>query len=380
MNAIKTSGIVALILLIIAIIYTTVLASHIQRPLRRVQDRIGSLARGDLHSDVEIVTSIGEAEQLSVALQNTVLDIKTYTSELKRVLAEVSNSNLDVSVDGEFRGDFIVLKESLNSIVDFLNEIMNNIQSASGEVLRSATLVSQTANNVRGSSGSQSDAVANLTAETDNISGNIATVNEQTKNVVNMVEDMNQKLSEGESHMQDMLVAMKSISDNSDEITKVNKFLEDISFQTNILALNAAVEAARAGISGRGFAVVADEVRNLAAKSGESAQYAKSMIENSQQSIDDGRRFAELVAESITTIKEQTTQIREITDLLMTSVTAQNVSLESIDTKIRLINDLAAENLRSSDVSAQASSTLEHEADALKELADNFNLKQRGGI
>jgi methyl-accepting chemotaxis protein len=172
---------------------------------------------------------------------------------------------------------------------------------------------------------------------------------------------------------------MKSISDNAEEITKVNKFLEDISFQTNILALNAAVEAARAGMSGKGFAVVADEVRALAAKSGESAQRAKSMVENSQQSIEDGRRFAELMAKSISEIMEQTVQITQITDMLIASVDTQNASLESISSKVRLINDLAAENLRSSDVSAQASTTLEHEADALKELADNFSLKQGGG-
>jgi methyl-accepting chemotaxis protein len=374
-SAIQTSIIVAVLLLIIACMYTAILTRHIQKPLRKVQNRIGSLADGDLHSDVEIVSSIGEAQQLSAALQNTVTDIKSYIDELRRVLTEVSSSNLDVSVDGEFRGDFIILKESLNSIVDFLNNIMNNIQSATGEVLRTATLVSQTASTVRCSSGSQSDAVDNLTIETDNISENIAEVNEHTKDLAETVEDVKSRLAEGEAHMMDMLAAMKSISENSDEITKVNKFLEDISFQTNILALNAAIEAARAGTAGKGFAVVAEEVGELAAKSGESAQRAKTMIENSQQSIDDGIQYAELMAKSITGINEQAYQIKQITDSLGVSVETQNTSLESISGKVRLINDLAAENLRSSDVSAQASSTLEHEANALKELADRFKLK-----
>jgi methyl-accepting chemotaxis protein len=376
LSAIRTSAIVAFILLIIAALYTAFLASRIQRPIRRVTNRIGSLAQGDLHSEVEIVSNVSEAEQLSLALQDTVHDIKTYTGELQKVLAEVSNSNLDVSVEGQFHGDFIILKDSLNNIVDFLNSIMRNIQSASAEVLHSATLVAQTANSVRSSSGSQSDAVSHLTDETLTISGNIAAVNEHTIKVAEMVEDVKSKLSEGETHMNDMLAAMKDIAGNSDELTKVNKFLEDISFQTNILALNAAVEAARAGMAGKGFAVVADEVRNLAAKSGESAQRAKGMIENSQQSIEDGRRFAELMAQSIGDIMVQAAQITQITDILKASVDTQNVSLESIRGRVRVVGDLAAENLRSSDVSAQASSTLEHEADALKELADNFSLKK----
>jgi methyl-accepting chemotaxis protein len=377
-SATQTSIAVAIVLLIIAGIYTLFLARRIQKPLRKVQERISSLASGDLHSDVEIVSSVGEAQQLSVALQDTVDDIKAYTGELRRVLTEVSSSNLDVSVDGEFSGDFIILKESLNSIVDFLNSIMQNIQSASGEVLRTATLVSQTSGNVRSSSGSQSDAVANLTTETDNISGNIAEVNAHTKEVADMVDEVKIKLADGESHMKDMLEAMKSISANSDEITKVNKFLEDISFQTNILALNAAIEAARAGTAGKGFAVVAEEVGNLAAKSGESAQRAKTMVENSQKSIDDGIHYAELMAKSIADINEQASQIKQITDSLMVSVETQNSSLESIGGRVRLINDLAAENLQSSDVTAQASSTLEREANALKTLADKFKLKEGG--
>ena len=42
---------------------------------------------------------------------------------------------------------------------------------------------------------------------------------------------------------------MHAIQESSRQITRINKVIDEIAFQTNILALNAAVEAARAGVA-----------------------------------------------------------------------------------------------------------------------------------
>jgi len=91
---------------------------------------------------------------------------------------------------------------------------------------------------------------------------------------------------------------MHVIYETSHQITRINKVIDEIAFQTNILALNAAVEAARAGEAGAGFAVVADEVRNLASRAGEAAKQTSELVEKSLTAVSQGVELAAQVAQS----------------------------------------------------------------------------------
>lgn len=375
-KAILISIIFTIILLGLSILPTLRLGKRIQRPLGRVTGRIDLLSNGDLHSPVEIEQTEDETETLSRALNDTVASINGYTSELSRVLDELSRSNLDVVVNGDFNGDFIVMKDSLNQIVDFLNQIMKAIQKAAVQVSDTSHLVSENAINVRESSSGQADSLNELEHEAQMISQSINEVSKHTDNVNELMHKAIERLGIAKHKMDDMLNAMEAIGHSSEEITKISKFLEEISFQTNVLALNASVEAAHAGTAGAGFAVVATEVRDLAAKSGESSRKTTEMIKKSQEVVDEGSGFAVEMAKSMQDIYEITKEISDITIQLENAVESEKKSLQAITGQIASINELAQQNVSSSEESAQASKMLTNQADSLQKMANRFRLRK----
>ncbi len=379
-GAIILSVIVTLCLLALAAFVTICSARRIERSLQIVTHRIGLLAEGDLKTKMEPVQTQDETKRLSDALNSTMDSVNNYISELSRVLSNISAGNFNVHVNGEFHGDFVIMKESLDNIIRFLNDIMLSIRDSSINVSSAADMVSSNARRVHDGSEEQSHSLNILTDETVAIADNIREVDNNTQLASSLMVRAKESMDHGDQNMNDLLKAMDEISNNSVEITKINKILEDIAFQTNILALNASVEAARAGEAGKGFAVVALEVRNLAIQSAEASKGTYAMISNSLEAIKQGSSYAQKVAQSFSDIEEISQQISEITDKLTSAVGVQKQSLDTITEQITQINQFAQENLDASFESTKASEKLTDRANTLQEIASRFQLKDEEDV
>ena len=375
-TGILLSTVITAVLLLLAGILTLRFSSKIQRSLTSVTDRIGLLAQGDLKTPTEVIQTKDETEVLSHALSDTVDSINGYISELSDILENMSGGNFQVEVRGRFDGDFVIMKESLNKIIDSLNQMLRAIKQSSKEVLSTANIVSQGAQQVQDGSTEQSNSLSVLSDETAAIKENILEVDENTRNVEELMDTVKQSMDIGGEYTRNLLQAMEDINKNSMEITKINKFLEDISFQTNILALNASVEAARAGSAGGGFATVADEVRSLAAQSAESSQRTSNMISSSLKAVEKGTEYAEKVAESFKEIEKISQKIAEITNQLADRVNVQKQSLGNITSQIAQIKDFAEQNLSVSREEAAASQTLNRQAEKLQYMSEQFKLRE----
>ena len=137
---------------------------------------------------------------------------------------------------------------------------------------------------------------------------------------------------------------MLDIQKTSQQITRINKVIDEVAFQTNILALNAAVEAARAGEAGAGFAVVADEVRNLAGRAGEAAKQTSELVETSITAVSRGVNLAAQVAQSLAGIEEKAQQVDGIVEQIARASSEQSQALSALT---QAISDLSSTALQS---------------------------------
>ncbi len=364
------------VMLVLAVIIIIGFSSKIRKSLKTVTNRIELLEKGDLKTSTDIIQTKDETQVLSVALNNTISGINGYISQLSRVLSSLSQGNFDVSIEEEFQGDFIQIKDALEKIIVSLNTMLRSVQESSAEVLMTAKTVSESAAMVHNGSTEQSNSLLVLTEETKAIEENIRDVNDNTIRAGELMRKAKESLSLGDENMKNLLEAMEDIHRNADEINKINKLLEDIAQQTNVLALNASVEASRAGEMGKGFAVVASEVRSLAAQSTESAHHATEVISHSQSAIENGVQYAKQAAESFEDIETISNEISEITKCLGEAVAVQKDSLENMTDQIEQINDFAQKNLDASFESTTASQKLNRQAEELQGVSERFQLRR----
>lgn len=144
------------------------------------------------------------------------------------------------------------------------------------------------------------------------------TAEHQQKNTVISSDMLNleNQVSGMSTAVNDVVGAVEDIRSDVDAYTHILATIKSIADQTHILAINASIEAARAGEQGRSFAVVATDVRELALKSNQTVETAKTYTDKmvaSLKRVDEVVNSIESVVATTHTSTEGTlTAIKEI--------------------------------------------------------------------
>ena len=244
---------------------------RISDPVNIMDEAMGELASGNLENQVMYDTK-DEFFNMIGNTKKAMLELKKYISSISDTLHQMSEKNLNVKIEEEYIGDFAKIRTSLLDIVESFNSTMFEMKTAFTQVRDGANSMADTAQSMANGAEQQSKYIRELLDRVEKIS---ALVHENTT----AAEGVEQLSTSSIAQMEELITAMNSIRDGSNEITSIIEVITKIALQTNLLALNASIEAAHAGEQGKGFAVVATEIGTLANSSAEASKNITELIQ-----------------------------------------------------------------------------------------------------
>ncbi|GHU58401.1 hypothetical protein FACS1894133_3090 [Clostridia bacterium] len=304
-------------------------------------------------------------------LADSVSSINHAIIEQSDKLALISDGDYTVTIKERSEKD--ILNRSVNKMTEHLNALLENVHSASNEVLRGANNIAE---DLTQRASEQAASTTTLSASVTDIADKTGENVDMANSAASLAETIKASAEKGNEQMLAMIKAVEDITAASHDISKVIKVIDDIAFQTNILALNASVEAARAGEAGKGFAVVANEVRNLANKSASAAKETGTLIENSIAKADLGADIATQTAASLAEIVSGINRSAVIAGKIAESSVFQKQAIMEVYDEIAVLSDVLSRSSEAVSGSAAMSKSLEQQAAVLSGNVDKFKLRQ----
>lgn len=251
----------------------------------------------------------------------------------------------------------------------------SNITSFIGELSQSSSVLKGIANDLGTLSQTSLQQSSNLLNASQVSTSSVNIVVSTTEELSSSIQEINFQINKASGisrdavlKSQDANTTITAFQEGAKKIGDIVGFIGDIANQTNLLALNATIEAARAGDAGKGFAVVASEVKELANKTSEATTEISGQVSELLRSIDTTVRVIEDIGSIIAKIDESSSSISS-------AMEEQGAAVAEILRNMQNASESAQQTSSATDAVAETARSTDKMSHTLNDASTNLSKK-----
>jgi methyl-accepting chemotaxis protein len=342
-----------------------------------IEKEINHLVNAANQGDFTIQLPQGDKDGFFLNLTNGLNSLtntaNTGLTDVLRVINSMANGDLTNKIEADYQGIFGSLKDSTNSTIEKLKEVISEIRSASVTLSSGAAEIATGNADLSKRTEEQASSLEETASSMEEMTSVVKQGAENSRNANDLAQIAKSKATDGGTVVQRAINAMEEINTSSKEIADIIGVIEEIAFQTNLLALNAAVEAARAGEQGRGFAVVAGEVRNLAQRSADASKEIKDLIRNSESKVSEGSNLVNESGKTLADIEEAVVKVSSMIADISAGAEEQTSGIEQVNTAVAQMDEMTQQNAALVEEASASSEAVSDRAVGLAKMMEFFN-------
>ncbi|WP_172275022.1 methyl-accepting chemotaxis protein [Caulobacter sp. RHG1] len=297
---------------------------------------------------------------------------------LDQGLRALAAGDLQHRIANTFPEEFEQLRVNFNSSLQSLQNIIAQVVASAAAVDSGAREISAAADDLSRRTEHQAASLEQTAAALDEVTATIRQTSESALMAQQAMSESRNNVAGSSAVAGQAISAMERIDASSRQIGQIIGVIDEIAFQTNLLALNAGVEAARAGEAGRGFAVVAQEVRALAQRSADAAKEIKGLIAEASSSVQSGVDLVVKVGDALTSVVSEFSRIEGLVRDIAQAAREQAAGLAEVNTAVNEMDQVTQQNAAMVEQTTAASHSLSREAVQLGRLVEVFAGRSKG--